>query len=58
MHETVANILRVLLHLHPPMDLQQAINLVDNALAILLHALAILLHVVLFIVPYPPLQVL
>ena len=39
MHQTVANILRTLIHLHPPETVQQASTLVDNALATVTHAL-------------------
>jgi transposase InsO family protein len=38
MHQTVANILRTLIHLNPPNDAAQAQHLVDNAIATAMHA--------------------
>jgi hypothetical protein len=37
MHQTVANVLRTLMHAHPPQNDEQAHQLVDNALATAMH---------------------
>jgi hypothetical protein len=37
MHQTVANVLRVLLHAHPPQNVADADQLVDNSLATAVH---------------------
>ena len=39
MHQTVGNILRTLLYTHPPTDVEQAQDLVDEALSTASHAL-------------------
>ena len=39
MHQTVANILRTLLHGNPPQNVTQARDIVDQALAIAMHAM-------------------
>ena len=44
MHQVVASILRILLHSHPPQNIQAAIDIVDYALSTASHAMRILNH--------------
>jgi RNase H-like domain found in reverse transcriptase/Integrase zinc binding domain/Reverse transcriptase (RNA-dependent DNA polymerase) len=44
MHQTVGNVLRTLLHVHPPANVQQANDLIDSALATAQHALRSTVH--------------
>ena len=39
MHQTVGNILRTLLHRHPPSNEEQAKDIVDNALGTAMHVM-------------------
>jgi hypothetical protein len=39
MHQTVANVLRTLVHTNPPQNMTQARDIIDNALATAMHAM-------------------
>ena len=41
MHETIGNIIRTLEHAHPPTDIMQAEEIVDDALATAMHAMRV-----------------
>ncbi len=39
MHQTVTNVLRTLVHTHPPRNMTQARDIIDDALATAMHAM-------------------
>ncbi len=39
MHQTVANVLRTLVHTNPPQNMTQARDIIDDALATAMHAM-------------------
>jgi hypothetical protein len=39
MHQAVTNVLRTLVHTHPPQNMTQARDIIDNALATAMHAM-------------------
>ncbi len=39
MHQTVNNVLRTLVHTHPPHNMTQARDIIDDALATAMHAM-------------------
>jgi hypothetical protein len=41
MHQTVTNVLRTLVHTNPPLNMTQARDIIDNALATAMHAMQI-----------------
>jgi len=41
MHQTVGNVLRTILHTNPPTDIEQAKDIVDDALATAMHAMRV-----------------
>ena len=43
-HQTVGDVLRTLMHAHPPQNIQQAHNMVDTALATAMHATRAVVH--------------
>jgi hypothetical protein len=43
-HQTAANVLRTLIHAHPPQNLQQAEAIIDVALATTMHATRASIH--------------
>jgi hypothetical protein len=39
MHQTVTNVLRKLVHTNPPQNMDQAKDIIDDALAVAIHAM-------------------